>query len=119
MSGKISRRQAVIGLSSTLLLPAACSRPEPESGPVEIFAHGVASGDPDRTSVVIWTRVSGIDAPADVGWEVAGDGDFQDVVASGRFITDRDRDHTVKVVVDNLAPGVLKVRRHSSRRRQQ
>lgn len=105
MSGKISRRQAVIGLSSTLLLPAACSRPEPESGPVEIFAHGVASGDPDRTSVVIWTRVSGIDAPADVGWEVAGDGDFQDVVASGRFITDRDRDHTVKVVVDNLAPG--------------
>jgi len=105
MSGKISRRHAVIGLSSTLLLPVACSRPGPEPGPVETFAHGVASGDPDHTSVVIWTRVSGFSNPARVAWQVATDEGFQDVVAAGQVGTDRDRDHTVKVVVDNLEPG--------------
>jgi alkaline phosphatase D len=105
MSGKISRRHAVIGLSSTLLLPVACSRPEPEAGPVEVFVHGVASGDPDRSSVVIWTRVSGFDEPVDVGWQFAADEGFQDIVARGQFTANRDRDHTVKVVVDGLTPG--------------
>ena len=37
----------------------------------EVFAHGVASGDPDATSVVLWTRVSTDAQVADGLFEVA------------------------------------------------
>mgnify|MGYP001812452086 CR=1 FL=1 len=43
MPKPISRRQALIGFSSTLLLPAACSKPEGPSDSSITFAHGVAS----------------------------------------------------------------------------
>ena len=104
---KITRRQAVAGVSSTLLLPAACSHTP--SGTARYssptFAHGVASGDPDATSVVIWTRVSGAREPITVDWYVATDAEMLDVVSHGQFITDAQRDYTVKQVVDGLAPG--------------
>ncbi len=57
MTNKITRRQAVLGVPSTLLLPAACS--QTATIPDSIFAHGVACGDPETISVVIWTRVCG------------------------------------------------------------
>ncbi|MDH3439563.1 MAG: alkaline phosphatase D family protein [Gammaproteobacteria bacterium] len=105
MPRQISRRQALIGFSSTLLLPAACSRPDDPSGSSVVFAHGVASGDPDQTSVVIWTRISGIDSAADVDWQVARDSAFADVVSSGRAVASTARDYTVKVVAENLTAG--------------
>jgi len=107
MTKKITRRQALLGVSSTLLLQAACSNSTDGSNepPDAIFAHGVASGDPDQSSVVIWTRVSNISGPVDVDWFVATDADFQNIAAQGRFTTDGNRDHTVKVVAGNLQPG--------------
>ena len=107
MRKRISRRQALLGFSSTLLLPAACSTTgEPAEAANNVaFAHGVASGDPDHDSVVIWTRVSGYEAPIDVGWIVAEDEDFERIAGRGRFTTDGGRDHTVKVVVGGLSPG--------------
>ena len=101
----ISRRQALIGFSSTLLVPAACGRSGPDSLPGNVFAHSVASGDPDRTSVVIWTRVSGYDAPVNVDWFVATDHEFNDVAAKGQVATGSERDYTVKAVVEGLSPG--------------
>ena len=65
----------------------------------------MASGDPDQSSVVIWTRVSGLTTPVKVDWFVASDATFKHVVCSGIFHTGRDRDHTIKVVVDDLEPG--------------
>ena len=106
MGKKITRRQAVLGVSSTLLLPAACSQApvRPDSFGA-VFAHGVASGDPDTSSVVIWTRVSGSRDPVAVDWYVATDADLLDVVAHGQFTTNARRDHTVKQVVEGLQPG--------------
>jgi alkaline phosphatase D len=51
----------------------------------ERFALGVASGQPQATSVVLWTRITGGDLPATlpVAWQVAEDEAFQRVVASG------------------------------------
>lgn len=107
MTRKFTRRQAVLGVSSTLLLPTACTHTQfgeaRYSGPT--FAHGVASGDPDTTSVVIWTRVSGIDDPVLVDWYVAKDPEMLEVVSHGQFATDASRDHTVKPVADGLEPG--------------
>ena len=103
MTNKITRRQAVLGVSSTLLLPAACS--QTATVPDSIFAHGVASGDPEPNSVVIWTRVSGSKDPVAVDWYVARDSEMLDVVSHGQFTTNAQRDHTVKQVVDGLEPG--------------
>ena len=107
MTNKITRRQAVLGVSSTLLLPAACSQTPigPDARADTIFAHGVASGDPEPNSVVIWTRVSGSKDPVAVDWYVARDSEMLDVVSHGQFTTNAQRDHTVKQVVDGLEPG--------------
>jgi alkaline phosphatase D len=103
MIRKITRREALIGVSSTLLLPAACS--QNDAAPDTAFLHGVASGDPDATSVVIWTRISNAEGQTDVAWRVATDSDFQNVVTRGQYRTDASRDFTVKVIVDGLSPG--------------
>jgi alkaline phosphatase D len=107
MAKKITRRQAVLGVSSTLLLPAACSQTPfaPDGRTGSVFEHGVASGDPDTTSVIIWTRVSGSKAPVPVDWYVATDAEMLDVVSHGQFTTNAERDYTVKQLVDGLAPG--------------
>ncbi len=103
MIRKLTRREALIGVSSTLLLPAACS--DNGDAPDAAYLHGVASGDPDSTSVVIWTRVSNTDGQTAVGWRVAADENFQNNVVRGEYRTDASRDYTVNVVVDNLNPG--------------
>lgn len=107
MARKINRRQAVLGVSSTLLVPAACSHTQFGSARYSspTFAHGVASGDPDANSVVIWTRVSGSKDAVTVDWYVAADAGMLEVVAHGQLMTDAQRDYTVKQVVDGLAPG--------------
>ena len=77
------------------------------------FQHGVASGDPFPTSVVIWTRVtptaasrpgSGVGPRVVVTWEVATDAAFRRVVKKGTFATSPSRDHTVKVGPSGLKP---------------
>ncbi|RBO96243.1 alkaline phosphatase D family protein [Nocardia puris] len=96
--------------TATALLTAGA--PARASGPV--FRHGVASGDPLPTGIVLWTRVtvsdeaapgSGLGAPAAVHWEIAADAEFEDVAASGTVTTSADSDHTVKIDVTGLHPG--------------
>lgn len=77
-------------------------------GPETLFSHGVASGDPGPQGVIIWTRVSPAAPsadPVDVWFEVALDADFNRRVDAGWFVTDAERDYTVKVDVDGLKPG--------------
>lgn len=70
------------------------------------FGHGVASGDPLADRVILWTRVTQDDSGSvDVGWEVASDALFADVVASGIAFTSAARDYTVKVDAGGLQPG--------------
>jgi alkaline phosphatase D len=78
------------------------------------FLHGVASGDPLPTSVVLWTRVtptpdslpgSGAGPVVTVRWQVATDPAFKKIVRKGAFTTGPERDHTVKVDVGGLAAG--------------
>ena len=71
-----------------------------------VFLHGVASGDPRRDRVLLWTRVSGSAADrVEVSWECARDGSFREVVASGVTSTGPERDYTVKVTAAGLEPG--------------
>lgn len=96
----------MLGASLALILPitpriAAAQKPRSSS----IFAHGVASGDPDQSSVVIWTRVSGSTGVVNTRWRLASDDSFSDILASGEVNTNQSRDYTVKVVVEGLEPG--------------
>lgn len=76
-------------------------------GPETMFQHGVASGDPTSSSVILWTHVSpeDLNEEAEVWWEIATDTEFLYRVEIGTFVTDDTRDHTVKLDVESLAAG--------------
>ena len=72
--------------------------------PAAAFDHGVASGDPLADRVILWSRVSTPEADIAVGWEVASDAGFANVVSSGSASANAATDHTVKVDVAGLQP---------------
>lgn len=81
------------------LRPSTTVRPNP-------FSLGVASGDPQPDSVVLWTRVMDDAAPrrgdVPVSWEVR---DLTgEVVAGGDTVAEERWAHSVHVVADGLAP---------------
>ncbi|ELB2202837.1 alkaline phosphatase D family protein [Vibrio parahaemolyticus] len=99
----LSRRDFMKVISSTAVATGliGCGSDDNESVAVS-FEHGVASGDPTQTQVIIWTRVTIAASYVDVSWQVASDMEFSNVVQSGVFTTDTGRDFTVKVDVQNL-----------------
>jgi alkaline phosphatase D len=72
------------------------------------FAYGVASGSPDASSVVLWTRLAPSALAADpsqsvpVRWELAHDAQFQRVVQSGTTSATAQLGHSVHVEVQGL-----------------
>lgn len=70
------------------------------------FLHGVASGDPQTDSVIIWTRVTPTTLlPVHLAWEVSENQSFTALVSSGSTLTDVNRDFTLKIDVQKLQPG--------------
>lgn len=69
------------------------------------FYHGVASGDPLASQVILWTRITP-DTPGDVEviWQIATDPQMQKIVNSGVVVTNEAKDYTVKVDADGLQP---------------
>lgn len=76
------------------------------------FLHGVASGDPDDEGAVLWTRLTQRTQEAaqriSLRWfvydEGQGQADKDKVVDTGVVEATRERDWTVKVVVNSLKP---------------
>ncbi|HEX6248488.1 MAG TPA: alkaline phosphatase D family protein [Nocardioidaceae bacterium] len=116
---EIDRRSLLVAGAATtgavaLGLPAADpARANPTQAAASYFQHGVASGDPFPTSVILWTRLtptadaspgSGVGPSATVRWQVAADERFRRVVSEGSFVTDAGRDHTVKLEATGLQP---------------
>lgn len=79
--------------------------PMPEPKGTYSFPQGVASGDPRETSVVLWTRAirNSDDKDVAVHVQVAADAGFTRVVAERLIGARSASDHTVRVVVTNLA----------------
>lgn len=68
------------------------------------FQHGVASGDPQTDSVIIWTRATPSEnKEVEIKWEMASDESFAAVVKTGAVTTSAARDFTVKADVTGLA----------------
>jgi alkaline phosphatase D len=108
---RLTRRGALglgAGLGVAGLGAAGCATTGDVASSKGAFQHGIASGDPTQTSVLIWTRVTPeLEGPMSVAWGVARDSGFKDVVKRGTFNTGPERDYTVKVDVQGLEPGQL------------
>ncbi|WP_237296694.1 alkaline phosphatase D family protein [Streptomyces sp. 3211] len=110
------RRTVVLAAAATAALAPLTSlgaSAAHAAGTAPAFLHGVASGDPLPDGVLLWTRVtptpeavpgSGLGPATQVGWEVASDKAFSQVVASGTVTAGAAADHTVKVDVRGLQP---------------
>lgn len=88
-------------------LPGVEPLPSPPSplGP-DGFSLGVASGDPDDTSIVLWTRLVGeLPETVEAVWEVATGSEFDVIVATGLVSTTANYGHSVHVIADGLTPG--------------
>ena len=105
----ISRRSfletaAALGASLAWVGPAHASRVAWHERR-ELYPQGVASGDPDPHSVILWTR-----RPFDKGTrqvltvEVAEDEAFQHVVAHAKAPVSRAADWTARVLIGGLEP---------------
>ena len=73
------------------------------------FEHGVASGDPSSSAVIIWTRVQPVENlnSTQIMWELASDRDFTQILRTGIVTTQRNQDFTVKVDVQQLEPATV------------
>src|SRR5436853_149135 len=87
----------LVSLSAVLLALG----PVRQDGPVG-FPLGTACGDATSDSVVLWTRT---DRPATVVPEISAQADFGAVQALGPVEARPERDLTVKLLADGLAPG--------------
>lgn len=73
--------------------------------PADAFSLGVASGEPDHESVVLWTRLLG-DLPDsfEMVWEVAADADFALLLATDIVAVDAAAAHSVRVIATGIDP---------------
>jgi alkaline phosphatase D len=100
---KITRRFALFAAGALAAAPIpAWARDLPQGQ----FTHGVASGDPLASAVVIWTRfVPANGAYGEIGYEVATDEAFASVVARGKVLARATNDYCCKIDVQGLRPG--------------
>jgi alkaline phosphatase D len=106
--------RAGAGLAAAMLAPEAARRARGEAPfAADPFKLGIASGSPTPDGVVLWTRLvpdllaedGGMTPePVAVGWEVAADAGFRDIVQHGSATALPGFAHSVHVDVRGLAP---------------
>lgn len=116
--GRVGRRTFLAQSAALAALPWIGTRAEgsPLRSPAfanDPFTLGVASGDPDSSGMVLWTRLAPAPlephggmppAPVAVRWELSNDEGFRDVVRSGTAIATPQLAHSVHVEVAGLPP---------------
>lgn len=98
---KSTRRGLLKGMLATPFAGAALSGIANASTD-GIFTHGVASGDPLKDRVILWTRA---EKAGTIRWEMSEDAEFSTVIRSGSAHASADKDYCVKVDADGLKPG--------------
>lgn len=108
-------RRALVSAAPLLAATAIASPARGASTARGAFTHGVASGDPTSSAVILWTRFVPEDAAsATVGWEVAEDDTFRRILARGEATSSRFDDYCVKVDARGLPAGRRLAYRFSS-----
>lgn len=105
----LTRRQFIgtagVGLLASQSWGAVAASAIDNPAVTSIFRHGIASGEPAPDSILLWTRITTEKAVASVKWIMATDIAMNKIVQQGEVTTTQSSDYTVKVVVNNLAPG--------------
>lgn len=98
---------AALGAAFAWAAPAASASRRLWSERRDLFPDGVASGDPDASSVILWTRrpPDGERSAAALQVEVAEDPEFRRVVATALASISVASDWTTRVLVGGLKPG--------------
>ncbi|MGI9607306.1 MAG: alkaline phosphatase D family protein [Acidimicrobiales bacterium] len=91
---------------TTTEAPRIDAIPSPAYAGDNPFVLGIASGDPDETSVVLWTRLVANDLALeqDVAVDVATDDTFTELVSSSLTTTTADHAHSAHVIAAALEP---------------
>jgi alkaline phosphatase D len=102
-------RSALLASAGALLTPTAAWTAA-QRGAIATegsFAQGVAAGEPTTNAITLWTRLAGVSATGNVGYEVARDPGFATVLAGGTAAADAAADFTVHQRVSGgfLEPG--------------
>lgn len=117
-------RRGFLALSATVAVGTTTGRPAaagaassatpPSRAPLaaDPFGLGIAAGDPDGESVVLWTRLMGDGLPerVPVVWEVANDETFAEIAAAGEAVADAAEGHSVHVIAPFAGPGCYRFR---------
>jgi alkaline phosphatase D len=106
-------RRSFMEMAVALGAAAAWSQPVPACSKVrwyerrDLYPEGVASGDPQSSSVLLWTRRAPKDGNAvkKLTVEVASDPAFTHVVATADASISEETDWTCRVLAANLKPG--------------
>ncbi len=67
------------------------------------FTHGVASGEPQANSVLLWTRFVA-HSETRLGWQVSEDAEFTRIVSEGQVMASPARDFCAKTIANGLSP---------------
>ena len=114
MTAKISRRELIQkslfgfgALSLSVGFTGCNDSSDQESSTLKVnFEHGVASGDPLKDRVILWTRLTPNDSSArlQVTWQIALDEQFKQILKTDKVTTAASQDFTVKVDATGLIP---------------
>ncbi|CAN5621012.1 alkaline phosphatase D family protein [soil metagenome] len=105
-SGDASTPTSATSPTTTIETPSTTTTLAPLNLPADPFTLGIASGDPDAESVVLWTRLApqpldGGGMPTDdvpVVWEVSATDDFATITASGQEVATAETGHSVHAI---------------------
>ena len=62
------------------------------------FNHGVASGDPTHSNIIIWTKITkNTNLKIDVDWQISNKKDFSNVISNGKTKSHSYNNFTVKI----------------------
>ena len=113
--GALRAMRDVLGLVALSSTPGCSVRMRPARVRLaaDPFGFGVASGEPDPSGAVLWTRLeqsvlkaSGLAAgPVHLRWEVAADPGFRRVVSAGDYEARPELGYSVHVEAAGLLPG--------------
>ncbi|MDJ0978343.1 MAG: alkaline phosphatase D family protein [Erythrobacter sp.] len=95
-------RRGVFGLAGATAALAAS--PAAARGFGTGFTHSVASGEPQATRVLLWTRFVG-EADTQLEWQVSASEDFARPVSEGLATASPSRDWCAKAIANGLEPG--------------
>lgn len=96
-------KTAAFGLGALALPGGAIAAMQASLG--KGFTHGVASGEPGPTSILLWTRFVSQTAESKLAVELWEEGKPRRIVSGGQAMASPARDHTAKIVVGSLQPG--------------